>query len=164
MVAPKGRPMRLSTRSRYGLRALLVLAQRHGEGAISAARIADQQGLSHKYLETLFNSLKIAELTMSQRGPGGGWQLTRPPAEIRLSQVMPALEGSFGLVECVDFPHTCSKADCCAAREIYVKIHEAILEVLEGYTLADLHQRGDELARLFDDVPEGRNLCSTRGA
>lgn len=155
--------MRLSTRSRYGLRALLVLARRHGQGCISAAKIAEQQGLSQKYLETLFNSLKIAELTMSQRGPGGGWQLTRPPEQIRLSEVLPALEGSFGLVECVDYPHTCSKTESCATREIYVKIHEAILAVLEEYTLEDMQHRSEELSALFEDLPEGRNLCSTQG-
>jgi Rrf2 family transcriptional regulator, cysteine metabolism repressor len=154
--------MRLSTRSRYGLRALLVLARCHGQGTISAAKIAEQQGLSQKYLETLFNSLKIAELTMSRRGPGGGWQLTRPPDQIRLSEVLPALEGSFALVECVDYPHTCSRTDSCATREIYVKIHEAIQAVLEGFTLEDLQHRSEELSELFSDLPEGRNLCSTR--
>ena len=153
--------MRLSTRSRYGLRALLVLAERHGMGPTSAAKIAQQQGLSQKYLETLFSSLKIAELTMSRRGPGGGWQLTRPPEEIRLSEVLPALEGSFGLVECVDFPHTCSRTESCAAREIYVKIHEAIGTVLEGYTLAELQQRDGELSALLGCLPEGPSPCST---
>ena len=156
--------MRLSTRSRYGLRALLVLSREYGNGTISAAKIAEKQGLSQKYLETLFDKLKIAELTMSQRGPGGGWQLTRPPDQIRLSEVLPALEGSFGLVECVDYPHTCTKTQSCASREIYVKIHAAILEVLEGFSLADLSQRSEELADLFDGVPATDGLCSSRKA
>jgi len=154
--------MKLSTRSRYGLRALLVLAQNHGNGTTSVGAIAEQQGLSQKYLDTLFNSLKVAGLTMSRRGPGGGWKLTRPPAEIRLSEALPALEGSFGLVECVDFPDTCSRTESCATREVYVAIHEAILSVLHEFTLADLQERSDELEHLVDI--EGPDLCAgTRG-
>jgi Rrf2 family transcriptional regulator, cysteine metabolism repressor len=152
--------MKLSTRSRYGLRALMELAEHYGEGAISVSVIADQQGISQKYLDTLFNSLKVAGLAMSRRGPGGGWQLTRPPSEIRLSEVLPALEGSFALVQCVDFPHTCASTPTCAAREVYVAIHDAILGVLESTTLDQLEKRHEVLEALANGTPGGADLCS----
>lgn len=152
--------MKLSTRSRYGLRALMELAKHYGEGTISVSTIAEQQGISQKYLDTLFNSLKVAGLAMSRRGPGGGWQLTRPPDQIHLSEVLPALEGSFALVQCVEFPHTCASTPTCAAREVYVAIHEAIQGVLESYNLAELEQRHEALEALANGSVTGVDLCA----
>jgi Rrf2 family transcriptional regulator, cysteine metabolism repressor len=151
--------MRLSTRSRYGLRALIELAANHGNGNINMRAIAEQQGLSQKYLDSLFNSLKLAGLVVSQRGPGGGWSLTRSPDRIRLTEVFTALEGSLGLVQCVDFPDSCSRRDSCATSEVYERIHEAIVGVLDGITLEQLQQRKIELEHLLPETP-GADLCA----
>ncbi len=108
----------------------------HGSGPTSLQSIADSQQVSRKYLDTMFNSLKIAGLAMSRRGIGGGWILTRPPGEISLRDVMLALEGSLGLVPCVDNPDTCAQLPTCVTRDIYVEINHAIIDVLARYTLA----------------------------
>lgn len=151
--------MKLSTRSRYGLRAVTELAGHYDEGVVSMDDIAAQQNLSRKYLDTLFTSLKVAGLAMSRRGPGGGWQLTRPPSEIRLTEVLLALEGSLGMVQCVEHPHACSRTDRCAAREVYVAIHEAILGVLDQYTLLDIHERKIELDEICPDLRSDPEPC-----
>jgi Rrf2 family transcriptional regulator, cysteine metabolism repressor len=153
--------MKLSTRSRYGLRAVTELAGHYDDGVVSMDDIAAQQNLSRKYLDTLFTSLKVAGLAMSRRGPGGGWRLTRPPSEIRLTEVLLALEGSLGMVQCVEHPHACSRTERCAAREVYVAIHDAILGVLDQYTLLDIHERGVELDELCPDLHSGSELCET---
>ena len=152
--------MRLSTRSRYGLRALIELAEQYGDGNINMRVIAEHQGLSQKYLDSLFNSLKLAGLVTSQRGPGGGWTLTRAPSQIRLREVFEALEGTLGLVQCVDFPDSCGRRDRCATREVYQRLHEAINGVLQNITLAELHERQIEIGLLFVDPDEAGDLCA----
>ncbi len=142
--------MKLSTRSRYGLRAVVELARRHGQGTTNMQEIADRQAISRKYLDTLFSALKVAGLVHSRRGLGGGWELTRPPEQIHLADVFRALEGSLGLVPCVEYPQNCERAEACVAREIYVQMHESILAVLARYTLADAMDRQIELDALFE--------------
>ena len=137
--------MKLSTRSRYGLRAMIELAAHHGQGPTNLAEIAAHQQVSRKYLDTMFNSLKVAGLAMSRRGQGGGWVLTRAPHEIRVSEVMTALEGSLALVPCVEFPDTCARLKACVTHDIYVETTKALIEVLDRYTLADMVERRAEL-------------------
>ncbi len=151
--------MKLSTRSRYGLRAVVELAAYHGNGPTNLQDIADSQQLSRKYLDTMFNALKIAGLAMSKRGLHGGWVLTRSPEQIGLAEVMQALEGSLGLVPCVDDPDTCARKASCVTRDLYVEIHDAIMGVLERYTLADLVQRRGGLDGLLESQP-GDDLCA----
>ena len=151
--------MKLSTRARYGLRALVELAGHYGQGATNMQEIADKQGLSRKYLDTLFNTLKVAGLVVSRRGAGGGWELTRPPETIRLSEILIPLEGSLGLVQCVDFPNSCSKHDFCNARELYAEIQGAILDVLARYTLADMRNRQCELDHRINGSALEPDLC-----
>ncbi len=118
--------------------------------------IADRQCLSRKYLDTLFNSLKVAGLVMSRRGVGGGWELTRPPEKIGIGEVLLALEGSLGLVQCVDYPETCDRNSCCVTRELYVEINQAISDVLNQYTLSYLQQRQSRLDELFGPGEAGQ--------
>ncbi len=152
--------MKLSTRSRYGLRALVELAGHHGEGPLNMRDIAAQQNISHKYLDAVFNALKVAGLAISRRGPGGGWQLTRAPETIRLSEVIPALEGSLGFVPCVDFPDTCVRHEICPTREVYEAMHEAVIGALDRFSLADLYRRKIDLEALISHDGEGADLCS----
>ena len=151
--------MKLSTKSRYGIRALMELAGHYGQGPISVREIAEDQQISGKYLETLFNSLKVAGLINSRRGPAGGWALTRPPKEIRLSEVIRALEGAMGVVPCVEHPAICTRTDHCATREVYVEINAAILAVLDRYSVDDLHRRKIELDDLAPPSTDGEDLC-----
>jgi len=156
--------MKLTTRSRYGLRAMMELAGHYDEGRTNMDQIASGQKISRKYLDTLFNSLKVAGLVMSRRGPGGGWRLTRPPSEIRLTEVLSALEGSLGMVQCVDVPTACARTETCPTREVYVAIHEAIVGVLDRFTLEDIQLRKIELEALFDGEDPGTDMCAPESA
>ncbi|MGB2987722.1 MAG: Rrf2 family transcriptional regulator [Phycisphaerae bacterium] len=130
--------MRISTKGRYGLRAMYELARGFGEGPLLMSAIAERQGLSRKHLHTLLTSLKSAGLVRSIRGPGGGFVLTKVPSEIRLSEVLRALEGPLALVHCVPDRRACDRVNRCAARNVWQKLSGAIEEVLDGVTLEDL--------------------------
>jgi Rrf2 family protein len=138
---------------------MVELASHHGQGPLNMQEIADRQQVSRKYLDTLFNSLKVAGLVVSRRGLGGGWELTRAPAVIQAGEILDALEGSLSLVQCVEFPDTCARVGSCVTRELYVEIDEAIRGVLVRHTLADLLQRRQVLDALADGVTSG-DLCA----
>lgn len=130
--------MRISTKGRYGLRAMFELARSFGEGPLLMSTIAERQGLSRKHLHALLTSLKSAGLVRGIRGPGGGFVLTKVPSEIRLSEVLYALEGPLALVHCVPDRRACDRVNRCAARKVWQKLSGAIEEVLDGVTLEDL--------------------------
>jgi len=155
--------MKISTKARYGLRAVAELVEHYGHGTLSLKDIAEQQQLPRNYLENLFNSIKLAGLVRSKRGPKGGWELTRPPDQITLSQVLEALEGDLGVVDCVDHPDTCERVEGCPTREIFVEISAAIRAVLDRYSLEDLHQRKVELEALMPAHSFGKEPCLAPG-
>lgn len=133
--------MKISTRSRYGLRALLELALHYGQGPVMMQSIADSQGVSRKYLDSIFASLKTAGLVRSRRGVGGGHQLARDPKQVRLGDVMRALEGPLALVDCVGDAALCDRSHRCVTRDVWTEVGRAIEHVLDGVTLADLVQK-----------------------
>jgi len=130
--------MKLSTRTRYGVRAILELAENAGKGPMQLKAIARRQDISAKYLEQLMAVLKSAGLVRSVRGAKGGYILTRPANDIRLSEVFHCLEGTVTTAECVEDENYCQRAAGCAAKLIWTQIHEAIEEVLAANTLQDL--------------------------
>ena len=130
--------MKFSTRGRYAMRAMLDLALQSGDGPTMIKDISKRQGISHLYLEQLFNRLSSAGLVRSIRGPKGGFILTKPLSHIRVSDIMQVMEGSAAPVECVDNTMLCSRAGCCAARKVWIEVKEAMDEVLESITLQDL--------------------------
>lgn len=133
--------MILSTKGRYGARAMLDLAINYGEGPILLRDIARRQEISEKYLEHFVSALRRAGLVRSIRGARGGYVLARPPSEIRLSEIMKVLEGSMAPVECVDDPQVCHRAKLCVTRDIWKKMKEAIDNILESTTLQDMVER-----------------------
>ena len=130
--------MRISTKGRYGLRAMFELARGFGDGPLLMSTIAERQGLSRKHLHTLLTSLKSAGLVRGIRGPGGGFVLTKPPARIRLSEVLRALEGPLALVHCVPDRRACDRVNRCPSRKVWQRLTGAIEEILDGVTLEDL--------------------------
>ena len=130
--------MRISTKGRYGLRAMFELARAFGEGPVLMHTIAERQEFSRKHLHALLTSLKSAGLVRSVRGPGGGFILGRSPNRIRLSEVLDALEGPLSLVRCVPDRRMCDRANRCSTREVWQKVSSAIEDVLDGVTLEDL--------------------------
>lgn len=133
--------MKLSTRGRYGTRALLDLALHQGEGPVLLKDIAEREQISVRYLEHLITPLIAGGIVRTTRGAKGGVSLAKPPAEIRLSEVMRLLEGSTALVECVDSPQICSRSKSCVTRDIWGELKQAMDEILDSTTLQDLVER-----------------------
>ena len=133
--------MKLSTRGRYGLRALLDLALHQGEGLVLLKDIARRQEVSLPYLEHLIAPLIAGGLIKSTRGARGGVLLVKPPAEIKLSEVLELLEGSIAPVDCVNDPKICHRAASCVTRDIWTEMKTAMSQVLESTTLQDLVER-----------------------
>ncbi len=132
--------MKLSTKGRYGLTAILDLAIHGGSGQVSLNSIADRQNLSENYLEQLFASLRKAGLVKSIRGSQGGYVLARTSAEITVGEIIRALEGSLAPVECVteNADPGCSRADICVTRVVWEKIRDGINSVVDSITLEQL--------------------------
>ena len=133
--------MKLSTRGQYGTRALLDLALHIGNGPVPLKDIASRQDISLHYLEHLIAPLVTAGIVVSTRGAKGGIQLNKHPQEIKLSQVVPLLEGSLAPVECLNNPESCPRYDQCVTREVWGRMKKALDEVLESTTLQDLVER-----------------------
>jgi Rrf2 family protein len=133
--------MKLSTRARYGTRALLDLALHSGEGAVLLKDIARRQEFSLPYLQHLITPLIAAGIIKSTRGARGGILLLKPPAEIKLSEVLQLLEGSIAPADCVNNPKTCPRSDLCVTRDIWGELEKVMNAVLESTTLQDLVER-----------------------
>lgn len=133
--------MKLSSRTRYGMRAILELALEYGNAPLQIKTIAEREDISNKYLEQLVAMLKAAGLVRSLRGPRGGYMLAKPPAEIQLKDVFLTLEGPMTPAECLDHPEYCPRCTDCATRQIWQELQDAIFGVLESVTLADLVER-----------------------
>ena len=134
--------MKLSTRTRYGIRAILELAQSGKKGPLQLKIIAQRQDISVKYLEQLMVVLKAAGFVRSVRGSKGGYVLAKAPEQIALSDVLHCLEGTVTTVECVENKDYCARAADCAARDLWVKVQNAIEDVLQSMTLQDLVDGG----------------------
>ncbi|WP_419786910.1 RrF2 family transcriptional regulator [Pseudodesulfovibrio sp.] len=130
--------MRLTTRSRYGTRMVLDIAQNGGDGPVRIQDIAKRQGVSVKYLEKLIRKLKDAGFVKSKRGPRGGHSLARPATEIPLGEVVRVLEGDGTLVECRTGREQCDRVDVCLTRRFWAEAAEAMYSRLNSYSLADL--------------------------
>ena len=130
--------MRISTRGRYSTRMMLELGLGYGKGPILLKEIAKSQEISMKYLSQLVLPLKVAGLIMGTRGAHGGYLLTKPPEDIKLSEIITSVEGSLNPVECVDNPDICPRSDFCVTIEIWEEMGKRNLEVLESCTLKDL--------------------------
>ncbi len=130
--------MKLSARSRYGARAMLELALHYGDGYILIKDIANSQEISRRYLEHLIVSLQAVGLVETIRGKKGGCILAKPPSQIKLGEVVEALEGSVALVDCVVDGKLCSREKLCVTRDIWIKVKDAIVNVLNSITLEDM--------------------------
>jgi len=126
---------------------MLELARNYGGGPLLMRAISDKYGLSRKYLHALLTSLKAAGLVRSVRGSGGGYNLTRTPASISVSEVVRALEGSLAPSECVEDASVCVRSSECAAHDLWTEMHSLVENLLSEVSLADL------LTRQLDKSP-----------
>jgi Rrf2 family protein len=133
--------MKVSTKGDYGVRALVELAHHYGEGPVQSAEIAARQEVPEPYLDQLLTTLRRAGFIRSVRGPQGGHALIRSPGEVRLSEVMIALEGSLAPIACVDDPDACTRTGGCVQREVWVRVRDATVQILESVTIGDLAEK-----------------------
>jgi Rrf2 family transcriptional regulator, cysteine metabolism repressor len=129
--------MKLSTKGRYGVKAMVDLAIHYGGEPVSIKSISERQGISEYYLEQLFSPLRKSGLINSIRGAQGGYVLSRIPKEITVSQIMEVLEGPIEISNCLD-EKSCNNVDCCATRLLWAKIKESIDSVTKSTTLQDI--------------------------
>lgn len=140
--------MRISTRGRYALRAMVDLALHTDEGLVSRRDIATRQGISADYVAQLFRRLRAAGLVEGVKGPGGGYRLVRDATTICVGDVVRAAEGSIGVTDCVasgDDP-ACRLVEECVTRAVWQQVSQAVERVLDGITLAKLCDAAQALA------------------
>ncbi|MEG0900688.1 MAG: Rrf2 family transcriptional regulator [Clostridia bacterium] len=136
--------MKLSTRGKYGLYAMYYLASHQGEGPQTLQSISTI-GVPKQYLEQLLGSLRRAGLVSTVRGAQGGYQMSRPAAEVSLLQIIDAVEGPIELSECTSDEHSCDRACSCPVRWVWQQVSERINAELDGIKLSDMltQQRQD---------------------
>lgn len=132
--------MKLSTKGRYGLRALIDLGQYSSQNPVSITSISGRQGISERYLEQLMGMLKKAGLVKSIRGASGGYVLTKELSDISVGDVLRALEGSLEPVECpgLNPDEGCKAADICVTKYVWKKINESINHTVDEIKLDQL--------------------------
>jgi len=133
--------VKLTTKGRYGTRALLELALNQTGKPVLLRDIAESQEISLSYLEHLIAPLIAGGIVRSTKGPGGGVSLAKPPEEIKLSEVIQILEGSLAPVECISDPGICSRSSFCVTRDVWAELKTVMDGVLESTTLRDLVER-----------------------
>ena len=139
---PNTGALHFSTRGEYGVRLMVELARHHGSGPVSLTDVAEHEDLPRPYLEQLVVSLREAGLVISTRGARGGYELSRAPAEVRMSEVITALEGPIAPMVCAsDDPlhaETCVRAGFCNVEHLWQRVRQAIVTALASMTLEEL--------------------------
>ena len=140
--------MKLSTRTRYAVRAIIELAQNDNDRPLQLKVIAQRQDISIKYLEQLMAVLRSAGFVRSVRGSKGGYVLAKAPNQIKMNEVLHRLEGTVATVECVEDGDCCSRSADCAARYLWTQVEQAIENVLRSVTLQYLVDMAKEEKKL----------------
>lgn len=138
--------MKVSTKGRYGLKAMVDLAVNDKDGQVSLKSVAERQGLSENYLEQLFSSMKKSGIVKSIRGAQGGYLLAKPAEDISVGDVLRSLEGTLCPVDCIDpeMPIACDKSDLCVTAIVWAKLRDKINEVVDSISIADLVKEYEE--------------------
>ena len=161
--------MMFSTKAEYGVRVMIALGRRRGQGPVSLAEIADSEGLPLGYLEHLVAGLRKAELVSSTRGAHGGYELSKSPDKITMAEVVNALEGTVTPMQCFTEPatgrvlcnHELDGYDHCATRLLWTRVQGGVMRALEQTTLEELVQFAEQGAAP-KRKPVGRTGASRR--
>jgi Rrf2 family transcriptional regulator, cysteine metabolism repressor len=138
--------MKLSTRTRYGVRLMVALANNYGKDPVFLKDIAKGENISEKYLSLIIIPLRGVGLVNSIRGAHGGYNLAKEPSRITLKEIVDVLEGDCSLVDCVKNPSSCSRVPICASHDIWTIIGDKISETLNSITLEKLVKMNHEKA------------------
>ena len=131
--------MIVSTKGRYALRVMVHFAQRGGERYIPLKEIAEAEGISQKYLETIMSTLSKAGFLDAVHGKGGGYRLNRSPDEYTVGSILKLTEGGLSAVSCTrQGAAACSRTECCQAKPMWEKLDKMIDDFFEGITIGDL--------------------------
>ena len=131
--------MKLSTKGRYGIKAMVDIALEYGKSRLSVNQLAEKQGVSVAYLEQLISALRKAGLVDATRGASGGYTLSKSPERISVGEVLRALEGTTAIVDCVGVDGTeCENVCSCSARPLWLKLQRRIDDVLNSTTIKDM--------------------------
>ncbi|MCD4814066.1 Rrf2 family transcriptional regulator [bacterium] len=131
--------MKVSTKGRYALRALLEMAENNSGKPIFLSYIANRQAIPERYLIHIFGALRKAGIVNSYRGAKGGFQLARQPKDISLADVLDAAEGPVQLLDCLQNQYeNCNRLSFCATRSIWEKVNQEVKVVFENMTLAQM--------------------------
>lgn len=149
--------MRLTTKGRYAVTAMLDLALNAREAPVSLADISERQGISLSYLEQLFAKLRRNGLVSSVRGPGGGYQLAHAAIDIQIVQVIDAVDESVDATRCKG-KGNCQGGETCLTHYLWCELSEQIHDFLSGITLGSLVQRGD--VRHIAERQQQRSPCA----
>jgi Rrf2 family protein len=138
--------IRLSTKGRYGTRLMLNLARHHGVGkdAVILKNISEDERISIRYLEQIIIPLKINRLVKSIRGAGGGYTLARKPEDIRISEILHALEGNCCLVECIEDETYCEFTETCPTHDIWKAATALLKDYFDSITLKDAMEMAEK--------------------
>lgn len=156
--------MRLSTKGRYGVTAMMDLAIHDNAGPVTLADISQCQGISLSYLEQLFAKLRKANLVEGVRGPGGGYKLSRPADQISVAQIISAVDEKVDVTRCAQMAN-CQDGERCLTHELWVELSDRLYQFLDGITLAQFVNRPGihELAIQRDKI-NGRFILARRQA
>lgn len=130
--------MKFSTKTRYGVRAILEIALNECENGIYQKDIAEHQSISYKYLDHIINALKVAGLVTKAAGRKSGYVLTRKPSEITIHDIHNAFEPGVCVVDCLSRNHSCKREGICASKGFWGQLNNQIIEYLKSTTLQDL--------------------------
>jgi Rrf2 family iron-sulfur cluster assembly transcriptional regulator len=149
--------MRITTKGRYGLRAVINLAMANHSRPISIGSIAHEEDVSSEFLEQIFFKLKKAGLIRSVRGPGGGFILNKKPAEISVQNILDAVGETHGLTPCtLRRQALCDRPEPCAAHAVWTGLQKTMEDYLSGVTLNDILQKNGK--RFFAELEAGQDF------
>ena len=147
--------MKLSTKGKYGLKAIFELALSDGSEPVPLKLIASKQNISDQYLEQIFSVLKKAGLVKSVRGARGGYYLNSSPSDITVGNVLRVLEGDMKLTECQLDEDLCENSDSCATKVVWTKLQKSLEDVVDSITLQDmLDDYNSKSKKLENDITD----------
>lgn len=157
--------MRLSTKGRYAVTAMMDLAIHDREGPVTLADISNAQGISLSYLEQLFAKLRKKGLVEGVRGPGGGYRLAKMPAQITVAQIITAVDENVDVMRCKG-EGNCQNGERCLTHELWDELSERLHSFLDGITLDQFIDRPEikEIARRQDEESKRMNFVFPRPA
>ena len=144
--------IKISTKTRYGLRALLELAGNRNSKPVNLQKISEKQNISFKYLENIFSLLKNNNVVRSIRGSKGGYVFAKSPDEINLYEIFIAINGPLSITDCVIDPSICERSEKCPANKIWDEFQQKIIDFFKSKTLIDIMKQ-----KVKGDADEAKN-------